>query len=450
MGIKDWFTTERVLDTEKLKQGVKTWTGSIFLKNILGFIVKIVVGISAILVVLFLLVGFTIFTFRTFSTGTSDVFVTKLGVALSSFPLGQSIKAAFTGVFGVMWNPEQILEPGMKTEVDSNSARNLGIRFTKLRSEPGNFLENSDFTSYGNVEITPFEKEKDSMNVRFKCDVDGVECTSVEPDVVGNIYGTETQSLTISCDCNSGVAKKTLDGKKVALKGQYDFVTRGYLTIYTMSQKKLDASRATRGNVFEGITNSHLNKQNGVVSSTYTAGPLKLAIGSAYSQPFTERGPGTRDNVPYTLVIELGRTLSSIGIPIQMKALKIFIPSALELDTENDVFITSDEETEEGFTAYELSPTALKELNSPCKKTLGILDDLTNPKCREIWTKGFLPVEAKIRVSNVDKGDLMEHLLFVETDYIYEESIYDDIIVRKYPAGGAVVTGNEAGGGEAD
>lgn len=442
MGIKDWFTTEKPYDLGGVREKVRVGTGIVFFKNILGFLIKLFVGIIGVVIICLLVLGVIVFTVRTFTTGTSDVFTTKIGVALSSFPAGQSIKNAFSKIFGGIWDPQEILEPKMKAKVDENTNKNLGVKFTKFTSEPGRFVEETDFRSYGWVEITPFSgweeavsSEKDAIKVEFNCKIDGEECGgSIEPQTFGPVSGPDTRSVTVSCECNSGEASRDVDGKIVSMKARYDFVTRGYMSVYVMGSKVLDNVRKIGGDVFEGIYDSKLDKKNGVVTSTYTNGPLKMAIGSYYTQPFTEGGPGGSGSY-YIMKIELNRKMiGSQGLPYQMKGLKIFVPGFMEVDTKEGVFI--DGGTEGEFNIYTLGSSYLKELNSPCEKMLLILDDLRNEDCRKLWEKGFIPVYADFRINDVESdSDLIQSYVIVEARYGYEESTYDDIIVMKKPEG---------------
>lgn len=435
MAIKDWFTRERPADWEGMRRGIKTYSGVIFLRNTLGFLIKWTVGLALFLLVLFVVLGGLVFVVRVFSTGTSDVMITKISVALDNIPAGQAIKGAFSNIFGVIWNPEQIFtDPKMKSEVDKNTNKKLGVSFTKFDADPGRFIEGDDFMTYGMVEITPFEETP--LNIEFKCDVEGKACEKATPSKLSNIIGPETRSSTVSCRCNSGEAGKNVDGKVVTLKANYNFITKGYMPIYIIGSAKLEGIRSKGGNPFAGISNPNLDENNGVVTSTYTNGPLKLAMGGYYSQPFTEAGPDYEEKNDYYIInIELSRKLSATGIPSGMKSFRMIVPDFGDVDVSDGLFASKGKNAD-GFKIYEMAKKSLDDLNSPCKKMLFIVDDLTNPDCRKIWEKGFLPIHVRFRINGDSDADLSQSFIIVEAEYNYEESIPKDIVVIKKPAGG--------------
>lgn len=446
-GFRDWATVERAPDMEGMRRKIKTGTGIVLLKNTFGWIIKWTVGVVIFLLVLFMVIGALVFMVRIFSTGTSDVMVTKMGVALNNIPAGQAIKGAFSSIFGVIWNPEQVFsDPSMKTEVDQNTNKKLGVAFTKFSTDPKRFMEKEMFISYGMVEITPFKDTP--INLNFTCVVGEDMCEKSTPNLLKGITGTDTRSYTVSCRCNAGNAKRNIDGKVVTMRAGYNFVTKGYMPLYTIGSAKFEGIRNKGGNPFEGLSDSNLDETNGVVTSTYTNGPLKLAIGSYYSQPFNELGPDPEDEKSYYILnIELSRKITATGIPTGMKKLQIIVPDYVEIDTSEKLF-TFKNKNKEGFKVYEMAKQSLDTINNPCKKMLLAFDKLTDPDCRKIWEKGFLPVRAKFRIDGLEGGanaDLGQSYIIIDTEYNYEESIPSDIVVVQTPTGGVQAPATQNG-----
>lgn len=432
MGVKDWFVKKGDWReaTEQVKEKADIFTGFRFFRKVFGWIIGIIIVALLIGLVIFAI----IFLVNVISGGTGGVFVNQVSTALDNVPAGQFLKGLFLNVFGVITNPEDLLTDDIDSNEERGYDKDLGVHFRSFDITPNTYTENIDFMGFARVDITPFEERENKMTVGFECEIEDDAC-SVAPDYVRGVYGTETRVTTVECSCNSGEAEKEIDGKKVRLKAKYNFLTKGKFKIFVTSQNHLDDARGT--NVFDsaGISDSQLNENTGIVTSTYSPGPMKLAIGTLHSQPFTEEGISSSQNY-YGFRIKLDNKLGSRGKGTKLNGIKIISPDYVIFD-DSDGLVVSSGSSEEGRNVYELSADYIEQQNKPCEMTLGFdNENLKDERCLKLWMHGFLPINLKFEITSVPRiNDVVEDRIEVEASYIYEDYIVKDIIVNKMKNG---------------
>jgi len=210
--------------------------------------------------------------------------------------------------------------------------------------------------------------------------------------------------------------------KKIYLLSSYDFKTLASLDVYTLPSQVFQAYEQQAVNsdispyslIFQKEQNSRLNKQVGKITSTYTYGPMKLAIDIVDNQPLTEQGPF--DNNPYyTLVVQLAKSSSTFtGKLKELKSLKIKVPENLELAEDSPL---TRESTEDGFTSYSLTKSQIDIQNKRFTDPNNL-----DPK---------LEIILKLKVSELNKDSLEKTFILAEVNYVYEDKYGTSITIVK-------------------
>ncbi|MEW6063273.1 MAG: hypothetical protein AB1571_02805 [Nanoarchaeota archaeon] len=341
----------------ELSRGIekaKVWSGARFLGNIIKRILTLLITIAIIVVII---IGL-IFVFNLIRSGSAQAAITNLEAILSNTPIGKLFGLAFvkstepsTLFTGISW----------QSEVESNKENeDLGVRITKLSSD-AQYFSGDPITIVGEIRAaTP----ADITNLNIKCKLkDYTGSTDITPEEI-TIYKGKVESIKPICKFNEGIAtEKDIKSVIATMDILYDFKTRAYLKVYSLSKSQKEAVK----DPFEGISEPNLKSDN-TISSVTEKGPLNFGIGLE-SQPLSEGSTFfgvTITNSDYS------------GNIAELKQITLQLPLGIELSTEKNCAFISTGTTEDGYSTYELTSDALSSFNIDCSSKLF---DITEKEC---------------------------------------------------------------------
>ncbi|MCD4666443.1 hypothetical protein K8R47_01385 [archaeon] len=411
-------------------ESVAKYSGARGLKNIFLAIVKPLIVIISVLLVVFVIAAAGIFITRSISTGYGDTVTTNVGVFLDKVPFGQAVKTGFAKTFGIIWNPAQLeTDYGWKTEVEKNRQYSqLGVKVENFKILNDKILSGQEINARGEVKVSNLGDEE--VEVFFSCETDDENdgFGEVTPE---NIFLNRDQIFGIGCVYSqmdgdfSGA--KIIDTKQLKLNTKYEYTTRGFLDFYTMSKSSFEDEI----DVFKDMNNPYLGEDKRV-TSTYTEGPIKLALKIPYTQPLTEEGPFVNTFESYTLGIKLTKKLIWSGEHGDLNNLYLFIPEDI-IQIEDDRFFKTDHffvdenDLPISFSIYTLKEEEIAKLNNVCDD---IIQSVYEKQCRDQWDKGFQEIYVEFFVVQADDNLRLSYIgARVDYDYISETS--DTFTVRE-------------------
>ena len=395
---------------------------------------KIIIILAILIIIYFLLMASGIapawMNFGAVSTAQAQADLENTGV-------WNSLKNSLGTTLKTIQDPNRVYteNPSVNAEVEQNTNnQQLGLKVENFGpiSNLNSFKENEKVELRGRVLISSLE---DDASVTLNCilpesDSDAEEMNQkviVYPQKVSLTKG-QVKTISVLCTYPNGFkldpdSSKKVVSKKIYLTASYDFKTLASLDSYVLPDQVFqayiqEALKKTNGNpyplIFDKEQNSKLNKQTGKVTSTFTYGPMKLAIDIEENQPLLEIGPYGDDSY-YTLVIQLTKSSSLFtGRLKQLKSLTIEIPENLELEPNAPL---DPGETTEGFTSYTLTAEDLRTQNTK----------FINPKILD----PILEKRLKLKVSQLNRETLEKTFILADVNYIYEDKYGTTIVIAK-------------------
>lgn len=220
-----------------------------------------------------------------------------------------------------------------KTETQAvEKEKPKGVIISDFRSKKPLYEPEKSVETTSLVDIYGLE-ERDTI-VKFECktkDDEGVVLISGMEDNEIYVPAGGQEFAGVNCEFEDGFDEGNY---KIKLRALYeDFVSRGELKVYTLEEEKQDELRLKKTSAFNyySIKESLLNKDKGLMKSTYTYGPLRLTMGLISRQPVSEEGI-------YDLSILIEEDKSGWkGELDKIKSLKLILPYNLDV-TEDCAF----------------------------------------------------------------------------------------------------------------
>ncbi len=346
--------------------------------KIAGF-VKFAITIGVIGVVLYSVVPIATIWF---SSGAADIGVTSISTALSNTPIYKYLYNAYQSIT----NPKQVLVGNSwDSQVDENTNADLGVKITDFKSQDNYYEPKSPIYMLGSIKAASLE---DNSKIKIRCSLadykgatESLISESNSDEAV--LYKDITSTFTTQCNFKEGIEiSKELSAKEAKLSVIYNFKTKAYEKIYTLSKAQKNVYLSKNLDPFESINEPNLNSDKSITSVT-TAGPMKLAIGFTQSQPLSE-------GLNYLFGITLKNNAAWSGNLERLNQIIIELPSELELSSSGKCdFVKSGEsltdftQENKGFKTYQLNSEALKKANIDCVQQKTLTEDECISKYKE-------------------------------------------------------------------
>ncbi len=314
-----------------------------------GLVILIIVGV---------VVGL-IFGFNAWRTGILDDFLTSAKVGVEKTPTGEAATKTGGNLLELIFKPDVYFS---KTygELDAKEEKKeikYGVFVDNFKSVQGLYQVGDEIILLAEPVrvVSPLDKD---ISVSFSCNMDGRQG---DVDVKNKIVPKgATELFLVSCLFNSDGIEEGV--KRVELVVESTLFTDASLRLYSLNSERLNELRLQQRNPFENIDDSLL-ASDGIIKSTYSEGPIILAINTPYSQPLTEA-------ISYLMIVNLRSELLSQGYIEQIEQIKLELPENIVLETSSNrcAFESASENT------YTLEQEAIDKFNKNCKdiKTIGI------------------------------------------------------------------------------
>jgi hypothetical protein len=335
-------------------------------------------------------------------------------------------------------SPEKkVAQSSFESELEENSKNaDLGMQILKFDQDKTKTFSDEPFIVEGTLSGMSIESNK-QFNVYCSLDKDSgdFEANKLYP---AQLFGTSTLSRNSGeinpnfveifqaiCEYPGIFATKPITSAKARMYTIYEFDSRASYPVYILDStilKRIRYVEKTDPFTSFGIIEPTLNNQ-GVLSSTTTAGPIDLAIGIPTAQPLTS---GTE----YSIVVELGIGTSQYGNVQKLEKLELDMPSYLKLIQEStsltksscDFEYTGPSSEMAGWDSYTLSTEKMERINQDCSEEAVLTSAMTREDCIDFYKSS---AEFRCRL----KVDLPQDLLpqTMERDFIraYAKYVYE-------------------------
>ncbi|MBU2633782.1 MAG: hypothetical protein KJ674_00900 [Nanoarchaeota archaeon] len=388
--------------------------------RVLFFIIAWLFKGPIIVVVFLVIILILILPFTAYRSGSLGVWAQEAQISLGKIPFIGPAISTISSVAPAIWSPESFVELQeeytWKATVDDNVGnQDLGLEFDDFKAQPDIYDKDNipdKIIAFGDGQINSL---MDDSELTFECDADNGEIQGEITNPYGPIKLQEgiTKYFRARCEYDGKdfeIGDELQTSYTLRLKADYSFNTLGYLTIYTLSQDKLEEYKYDKENIFSNINDKHLNKGTGGVESTYTSGPVKLILHGYFDQPLSEEGP-FGDGSAYNLAIILKRDINWDGTLREIKNIYFYTMEGIDLEEGSFEYV------EDGglFKKYRISNGALEELNSRCLNEFKVFD-------LDCW-KGSNVATYVDFIINVNEEELTQLYLQAEVEYIYQSEI---------------------------
>ena len=390
----------------------------IFLMSILGWIIGFLFTVFIILTPISMVYQNNVLVSFYYSEVTDPLLNTGVGNFIKK---GVTI---LTLPFNTQQQADLLESYTWKTTIDEGSTKkDLGVKITSLRTNE-DIINIERFPTIELVaEVSASSSEP--LEIKFSClTEDNQEGEVANKNNIKFISSNTKEVFTVKClykKENFEIDETKTSTQKIRIRSTYDFVTDAYMPIYLLQKDILDykIEEGNKGpvrqeyNIFEdeNINDPNLNKKDKITSSVYTKGPMKLALRSLYSQPYTEEGP-FGEGSSYNLDIKIDDDLQWTGNIEEIEDFYLYIPEELDLTTDKFEYF----ENEDNFKIYKAKSTTIDELHKKCepKSDLNKLRNLIDEDC---WRSGNMIVSAEFSVNNPPE-DISQ--TFIRTKIIYK------------------------------
>src|SRR3989344_4514874 len=243
------------------------------------------------------------------------------------------------------------------------------------------------------------------INIRISCWTENGKLGEAEPEYI--LVDPELKSsFTVVCsyDLNSFEIDRNDAGdtQKIKIAAEYDFLTEGYIPIYTLSEGSLNQDEIEE--FFKSIGDKNIDAETKIPTGTYTRGPMKLILRSYYNQPINEG-----NNYLLNLRVDDIGTATT-GTLKEIREIDIL--------TVPEIRIESDElgdyiESEDGLEKYRFSHEKLLELNNICKDKKNLLKE-------DCWRRGEIMTTIEYSVASAGE-EIEEAPIRAKVKYIYQD-----------------------------
>lgn len=305
-----------------------------------------------------------IFVYNLVKTGTLDVALTEVRVAIANTPLGKVLGTFITGI----QQPQKLLTGvSWESQVEQNKEnQDLGVRITKLASKSSTFRSKEPIEILGEVKASSLSEE---ATVSIKCSMEDYTGNIDITHSTETIYKGQLQTFQPRCVFSDGAeTDKDITSKKASMVASYSFATQAYMNAYTLNKVQKNIILSKNENPFSNIQEPYLKSDN-TMSSVTTYGPINLGIGLTQSQPLSEEE-----------IYTFGITTTNndfTGNLDKLEGITVQLPTDLELITERNCdFISSGKE--QGLNTYILTDSAFERVNIDCsnKEVRGTLTEI--------------------------------------------------------------------------
>ena len=243
------------------------------------------------------------------------------------------------------------------------------------------------------------------INIRISCLTENGKLGEAEPEYI-TVEAELKSSFTVVCsyDLNSFEIDRNDAGdtQKIKIAAEYDFLTEGYIPIYTLSEGSLNQDEIEE--FFKSIGDKNIDAETKIPTGTYTRGPMKLILRSYYNQPINEG-----NNYLLNLRVDDIGTATT-GTLKEIREIDIL--------TVPEIRIESDElgdyiESEDGLEKYRFSHEKLLELNNICKDKKNLLKE-------DCWRRGEIMTTIEYSVASAGE-EIEEAPIRAKVKYIYQD-----------------------------
>ena len=243
------------------------------------------------------------------------------------------------------------------------------------------------------------------INIRISCLTEDGKLGEADPEYI-TVEPELKSSFTVVCsyDLNSFEIDRNDAGdtQKIKIAAEYDFLTEGYIPIYTLSEGSLNQDEIEE--FFKSIGDKNIDAETKIPTGTYTRGPMKLILRSYYNQPINEG-----NNYLLNLRVDDIGTATT-GTLKEIREIDIL--------TVPEIRIESDElgdyiESEDGLEKYRFSHEKLLELNNICKDKKNLLKE-------DCWRRGEIMTTIEYSVASAGE-EIEEAPIRAKVKYIYQD-----------------------------
>jgi hypothetical protein len=297
-----------------------------------------------------------------------------------------------------------------KGKVEENKDPNnlLGVYLENIEAADKSFYENEGVVVWGDLRARTLDK---AIYIYMSCK-SGDSNGKIIPEALSNKgegYKIDKfEQIGFECRFDGGQLKTGTNPIKI--KAEFSFETLSFLKTYFMDVKRMRSLRREKIDPLAqyGITDKKPN-------AIFTNGPVKLGMGTV--DPPIGLGAKTTAYSYVGLTVERqwpGKIKNITGLGIQ-------VPSVLQLESSGeDLFCRGDFKKtgeEEGYTTYELTNKAMKEIKTPITQFKSWRCSITVPKAESVL--GNTPVTTYYYRAN--------------TTYIYEIEKSKNVYIKSSP-----------------
>ena len=318
-----------------------------------------------------------------------------------------------------------------KSNIDQNSKKEIGIKITSFKAN-NKILRTKQFAVVEAV-AEGYASSQEPIEVEFSClTEEGKEGEIANKNNILEVSRNRREYFGLKCLYSKDLFEidenGASDSQKIKIRASYDFSTEAYIPIYIIQEDVLDykTEEGNKGparfeyNIFEeeNINDPNIDEKKGASSSVYTNGPVKLALRSISTQPYTEEGPFGSGSY-YTLDIKIDDVAEWTGNLKEMNKLDIYLPEEISISSENFEYMKK----EDNFNVYSAKGSLIQDLNHVCKSKDKKILDFINEAC---WRTGSITTSVEFYISDAPE-DLSKTFIRAKLDYIFNDEKQDTI-----------------------
>ncbi len=359
--------------------------------------------------------------------------------------------------YQTFFNPEAlVIGYGFESDIEENeNNEKLGVRITDLR--PTNkFFEGDSIALDGTIKA---QSIREPLTIQVYCELEDfnneqkIPAQIASAEAQGNqitLYPGTEETILASClfenaaEFRENEDDKVITSRQATMSVTYDFQTLAMHKTYFLNQKESNALKKRGQDPFDTyqIQDPQLNYDN-TIRSRATAGPLKVAIGTVQSQPFTQ-------NQPAAFAVTIANNPQYGGNVKTLQQITLHTPpnTILESDPEYGsqalidqcAFETTGEVDQEGFKVYSVKDSELDQVNQDCKDITLATAHLTTEQCIKFY-KGEMNFRCKFKATEVPEEGLFYDIIRADAEYIYETKKSKVITILRLPESGVTQRG---------
>lgn len=421
-----------------------------------GFIVIAVIGALVLLGMLI---------FNASRTGVLEVYTDNVVTNLDETVDQGGFFAFFKKQWDYIQDPSKINT--YQSVVENNQEnRNLGVKIVNFEANrQSDYFENDDVRGIAVVQAASLSD--DFSEVVFGCELEDYHGSdSVKPRVVQYFGNGRVERWNVGCDFEGNkisLSQKTLNPKDLTFTATFEAFTIAHYNVYLMERGEFERIAYDLGkSPFDYYEiNEPLLGIADTMTSTTTAGPVNLAIGTDTSQPFTTKGYSSISGIATQTYSGLdgevettfadsdvgGETGGSYYFQVAMSAqerdgkikkvnsLKLKVPKEIRLieDRRNCDFVATGE-YDGGYSIYELTEYAFNEkVNKDCSSEALEGTGMTELNCMKDFKDRGVQLQCFFEIPEFSEewGDIVKTSFVAELDYIYEKEKKESITIRR-------------------